>query len=212
MTVQEEASWYEVISAWGSVFGTLFALGALVVPLILWWHDRRTHLSITYSIGEPKHPTDLNDIPSDQRPRVPALYIKVLNKSKMDVRLNNVFIKIPAGSIIFESIGNISTRLERRTAGDHWLFYQPMHELANTLKEHGYSGVTSFDLVVRDGAGTEHSSMDAHFAENCCGDIRGLPSEIAPGDTLTRRSDLYRRPPLRKTCRVFYSSHTSVVR
>ena len=74
------------------------------------------------------------------------------------------------------------------------------------------SGVSVRKIAgVTDALSKVRIGKDAHFAENCCGDIRGLPSEIGSGDTLTRSSDLYRRPSLRKTCGVFYSSHTSGV-
>ena len=96
-------------------------------------------------------------IAANERATGPALYIKIRNKSKMDVRINNIFIEDPRGPLPFERIGNIRARLKKRTPGDHWLFfYEDMENLAVTLRRHGYSGLTRFKLVVRDGSGQLH--------------------------------------------------------
>ncbi|PLS84809.1 MAG: hypothetical protein CYG60_15935, partial [Actinobacteria bacterium] len=152
----QELSWYELMAVWGSVAGAVFAFGALVVPLYLRWRDSKTRLRITYSIGEPEYPADLRDIPPNERPAEPAFYIKIFNKSKFNVRLNNVFIEDPRGPITFEQLGNLKSTLDTKTPGDHWILYQPLSFLMNTLKGVGYSGNTSFMLVVRDNTGKLH--------------------------------------------------------
>ena len=70
---------YEVISAFGSVFGALFALGAMLVPFYLRWRDKQTYLKITYSLGEPEYPADLNDIAQSECPDPgrAAFYVKI---------------------------------------------------------------------------------------------------------------------------------------
>ncbi len=141
--------------------GPALSLITLGTILCFRYRDKRTHLKITYSVGKPEHPADINDIPEKLRPHEPALWITVFNRSKMNVRLNNVFIEIKRGTIIFEGLGALMTGdsptiLQDRPPGGHWIFYQPMSKLADTLKEHGCEGPTCFKLVVRDWPGGVH--------------------------------------------------------
>src|SRR5215207_9470113 len=74
---------------WVPVAALIVSLITLATILIFRWRDNRTRLIISYSVGQPENPTDIVSIPEDERPREPALYIKIFNGSKMSVGLNN---------------------------------------------------------------------------------------------------------------------------
>jgi hypothetical protein len=116
-------------------------------------------LKITYSVGEPENPTDGVSIPEDERPREPALYIKIYNDSKLNIRLNNAFMELKEGKVTLQRLGNFHTE-EAITAikqpGDHWYVYQRMSELGRFLRERGCGGTTRFKFVVRDWSGRLH--------------------------------------------------------
>ncbi len=141
--------------------GPALSLITLGTILFFRYRDNRTHLKIKYSVGEPEHPADVNDIPKKLRPHEPALWIKVFNRSKMNVRIHNVFIEMSRGTIDFDGLvalmtGDSPTVLQDRPPGGHWTFCQPMRQLADELKKHGCCGPTRFKLVVRDWPGRVH--------------------------------------------------------
>lgn len=144
------------IAAVASIAAALFAFGAVAFPLYWRWRDSQTHLRITYSIGKPENPADVKDIPPHERPGGPALYIKVLNESKFNLRLNNVFIEDPRGPITFERLGNLESTLDAKPPGDHWILCQHLRLLTLTLKKAGYGGNTTLVLAVRDNSGKLH--------------------------------------------------------
>jgi hypothetical protein len=111
-------------------------------------------------VGVPENPADMNEIPDDLHPREPALYIKIINKSNMNVRLHNVFIELKRGTVTFEGLvnlmmGNITIR-EAKAPGEHWYFYQRLFQLGKLLKDEGCGGTTRLKLVVRDWSGRLH--------------------------------------------------------
>ncbi|MDP9458076.1 MAG: hypothetical protein M3Q60_20410 [Actinomycetota bacterium] len=65
-----------------SIAAALFAFGAMALPLYWRLRDSRTHLRITYSVGKPEHPADINDIPEKLRTHEPALWITVLTEAR----------------------------------------------------------------------------------------------------------------------------------
>ena len=137
---------------------SFFTLACIVVFRV---RDSRTHLEITYSVDEPEHPADLNAIPVDDRPDVPALYVKVFNRSNFDVRIHNVWIETKRGRMDFdEGLGNLhwgkAEIVKRKPPGDRWYFFQPMLELAQGLVKSGCTGTARFKLVVRDWYNKEH--------------------------------------------------------
>jgi len=110
-------------------------------------------------VGAPENPTDIVSIPKDERPEEPALYIKILNYSKLNVRLNNAFIEFNDGTVTFQRLGNFHTEeaiTSLKQPGDHWYVYQRMFELGRFLRERGCSGTTRFKFVVRDWSGRLH--------------------------------------------------------
>jgi len=95
----------------------------------------------------------MNDIPDDLHPHEPALYIKIINKGKANVRLQNVFIQFRGGPVTFEGLANLTmdniTIRDVKAPGEHWFFYQRMSQLGTLLKEHDCGGTTRFRLVAR---------------------------------------------------------------
>ena len=146
---------------WVPIFALVVSALTFGSILFFRWRDSRTYLKIVYSVGEPEYLPDVNDIPVSDQPREPALWIKVFNQGKMDVRLNNVYIEISRGNITFEGLGGLQmgdspTILQQKPPGGHWIFYQRMFNLGDTLKKHGCGGTTRFKLVVRDWHGRLH--------------------------------------------------------
>lgn len=143
------------------IVGPILSLITLGTILLFRYRDNRTHLKITYTVGEPEFLTDVNDIPESERPRHPALWIKIFNRGKMNARLNNVYFEISLGLITFEGLGTLMrgeapTMLQERPPGGHWIGHQSMVELARLLREHGCGGTTRFKLVARDWSGNLH--------------------------------------------------------
>jgi hypothetical protein len=133
--------------------GAGISLITLACIVIFRWRDTHARLKISYNVGEPEFPADLNDILPEDQPEKPALYIKVHVKGMRDVRLNNVFIRTGKEPISFDALGNFLPP-SIKVPGDHWIFCQPLEELAITMRRHGYP---PFEIVVRDGSGREHT-------------------------------------------------------
>ena len=155
-TTASAASWL----SWVPVAALVVSLITLFTILFFRWRDSRTTLKITYSVGEPEHPADMNDLRSELHPREPALYVKVINKGKTNVRLHNVFIELKRGPVAFEGLVNLTLGAESirqvKAPGEHWFFYQRMFQLGGLLKEQGCGETTRFKLVVRDWSGRLH--------------------------------------------------------